>query len=90
MNNRYSFKRLFWSYTFCAIPFAILGSLLALFNIIPVEFNGSPRYGIQGFIILILYIPFFCLIFSSINWLALSFGGTLYDEFLKMLKRNNN
>ena len=83
MENKYSFKRLFWSYTFCVIPFAILGSILAAFNIVPVEFNGSPRYGIEGFIIPILYIPFFGLIFGFFNWLTLSFGGMLYDEFLK-------
>jgi hypothetical protein len=87
MENKYSFKRLFWSYTFCAIPFAILGSFLALFNVVPVEFNGVPRYGIQGFIIPILYIPFFGLVFSCTNWLALSFGGMLYDAFLKAIKR---
>lgn len=87
MENKYSFERLFWSYTFCFGPFAILASFFALFNVIPVEFNGSPRYGIQGFIIPILYSPFFGLIFSGINWLALSFGGMLYDAFLKTIKR---
>jgi hypothetical protein len=87
MENRYSFKRLFWSYTFCAIPFSILAAFLALFNVMPVEFNGTPRYGIQGFIIPILYTPFFGLIFGGFNWLALSFGGMLYDAFLKAIKR---
>jgi hypothetical protein len=87
MKNRYSFKQLFWAYTFCFIPFSVFAAFLALFNITPVEFNGSPRYGIQGFIILILCIPFVGLMFGVINWMVLNFGGMLYDAFLKAFKR---
>ncbi|MDB5086753.1 MAG: hypothetical protein JWR09_747 [Mucilaginibacter sp.] len=86
MNNRYSFKLMFWSYTFCAIPFLFFGGILSFFNVIPVEFNGSSRFGIQGFVIAVIFIPFFGLIFSCTNWLALNFGRFLYVTFLKAIK----
>jgi hypothetical protein len=89
MNKFFPFKKMFWSYTFCAIPFALLASILALFNVMPVYFNESPHYGIKGFIIPIVFIPFVGLLFSITNWLALNFGSILYNAFLKFLNRNS-
>jgi hypothetical protein len=87
MNNRYSFKLMFWSYTFCALPFLLLAGILSLLNITPVEFNGSPQYGIPGFAIAVIFIPFTGLILSCTNWLALNFGSFLYTAFLKAMKK---
>jgi len=87
MEKRYSFKRLFWSYTFCALPFLLLAGMLALFNLMPIYFNDTPRYGIQGLMIAILFIPFFGLMFGIFNWLALTFGGFFYDLSIKLIKK---
>jgi hypothetical protein len=83
----FSFNRLFWSYTFCFIPVAMLAGLLALFHVIPVYFNESPVYGIKGFVIAVLFIPFFGLLFSSMNWIVLNFGYFLYNMFLKIVRK---
>lgn len=88
MEQYFSFKKMFWSYTFCAIPFALLAGILALFSIMPVYFNGAPNYGFKGFIIPIVFIPFIGLLFSVTNWLALNFGTVLYNAFLRLTKKN--
>ncbi len=85
----FSFKRLFWSYSFCFIPLALLAGLLALFHVSPVYFNDLPTYGFKGFIISILFIPFFSLLFSAANWVILNIGYFLYNAFLRLLKKNN-
>jgi hypothetical protein len=87
--NRYSFKTLFWSYTFFLIPLAFLEGLLALFHIEPVYFNELPVYGFKGFIIPILFIPFLGLIFGAFNWVMLNFGYFLYGIYLKRFKKQN-
>ena len=83
----FSFKKLFWSYTFCAIPLALLAGLLALFHLSPVYFNESPVYGFKGFIIPILFIPLFGLLLSAGNWVVLNFGYWVYNLFLKAFKK---
>jgi hypothetical protein len=88
MDDKYfSFKKLFLCYLFCAIPFSLLAAFLALFNVVPVELNNSPRYGIDGFIIAILYIPFIGFMFSGASWLSLNFGLWVYKGFLTLTKR---
>jgi hypothetical protein len=37
----YSFKRLFLSYFFAIVPFALLGGILTLFNIAPLKADGK-------------------------------------------------
>jgi hypothetical protein len=85
--NYFSFKKLFWSYTFCAIPLALLSGLLALLHISPVYFNESPTYGVKGFIVPLLFIPFFGLLFGAVNWVVLNFGFFLYNAFQKAIKK---
>ncbi|MEO8885825.1 MAG: hypothetical protein ABI367_07155 [Mucilaginibacter sp.] len=80
-NKPYSFKKLFWIYTFCFMPLCVLGGILALFNISAVTFNDTKRYGFEGFIIAILFIPFFALVWATMNCLALNFGNRLYSKF---------
>ena len=87
MDKMFSFKRLFWSYTFCVIPFAVLAGLLALFGVSPIYFNEKPFYGIGGFFIAVLLIPFSGIILSSVNWVFLNFGYFLYSKFSMVFKR---
>jgi hypothetical protein len=88
MESKYfSFKKLFWASLFCVIPFSLLESFLALFNVVGVDFNGVLRYGIVGFIIPILFIPFIGFLFSGLCWLLLNFGNILYYRFLKLIKK---
>jgi len=87
MNNRYSFKLMFWAYTFCAMPFLILAGILSFFNVTPIVFNGNAQYGLQGFALAIIFIPFTGLILSCTNWLALNFGGFLFNAFLKAINK---
>lgn len=91
MDSKYfSLKKLFWTYTICSIPFALLAGILALFNVIPVYFNEIPFYGFKGFIITIAFIPFIGMLFSLTNWLALNFGVLIYRGFLKRIKKQNS
>jgi hypothetical protein len=78
----YSFKRLFLAYAFCAIPFSILGALLTLFNVVPVEFNGVSYYGLTGVLIISASTLFFALIFGVLNWITLNFGNYLYEKVM--------
>lgn len=88
MRNRYfSFKRLFWPYTFCVIPFALLFGFLALFHVIPFYFNELPFYGLKGLMVAVLTIPFCGIIFSVVNWVLLNFGEFLYRSFLNLFKK---
>jgi hypothetical protein len=88
-NKPFTFKRMFWAYIFCMIPFSLLAGILALFNISAVNFNDIPRYGLEGFFIAIALIPFVGLVFSVTNWLALNFGNFLYNKFTLLMKRKS-
>ncbi|MBB2144004.1 hypothetical protein GM921_00775 [Pedobacter sp. LMG 31464] len=79
----FSFKKLFFAYLFAMIPFSLLGGILSLFNIVPVNFNGNPTYGFKGFIVAILFTPFIALMFSGLNWLFLNLGVLIYRLFSK-------
>jgi len=81
---------MFWACTFAAIPFSILAAILALFNIVPVQFNGVDTYGWKATIIIILYLPFWSLIFGGLTWMVLNFGNLLHNEFLKLIKKKHS
>jgi len=90
-NKSFQFKKMFWAYVFGFTPFLLLCGILALFNVKAITFNGTPRYGIEGLVIAILFIPFFGLIFSVINWLILNLGNILYNKFVGLInKRSTN
>lgn len=87
MDRKYfSFKKLFWSYFFSFMLASLLVGLFALFHIYPIYLNESPKYGIQGFLIALLYIPFFGFIFCCLNWLILNLGCFLYEFYLRKFK----
>jgi len=87
--QNFPFKKIFFATTFFIIPFSILESFLAFFNVVPVDFNNSPRTGIFGFIIPILFIPFLGLMFSGLNWIVLNVGYWFYSLFFKSDKNSN-
>jgi len=87
MDTKYfSFKKMFWAYTICSIPFALLVGILTLLNIVPVYFNETPHYGFKGLIIIIVIVPFIGMLFGVTNWLALNFGVLIYRGFSKRIK----
>jgi hypothetical protein len=87
--NTFPFKKLFFACIFCTIPFSILESFLALFKIVPVNFNNIPRTGLIGFIIPILFIPFLGTMFSGFSWLFLNLGYWFYGVTLKVFKKKD-
>ncbi|GAB2983510.1 hypothetical protein GCM10027049_20920 [Mucilaginibacter puniceus] len=89
-NKPFPFKKIFWAFVFLFTPVTILSSLLALFNVVPVDFNGTPRYGFEGFITPILYLPFAILMMSALIWLMLNFGNWLRVKFSDLNNKGNN
>lgn len=83
----YSFKRLFLSLFFAQVPFLLLGSILILFNIIPITVNKKEYYGVEGFLYCILSGLFMSLVFTIINWIYLNLGNFIYLQTLKMFGR---
>jgi hypothetical protein len=88
--THYSFKKLFLAYLFGYMPFGLLSAILSLAHVLPIQFNERPYYGISGFVISILIIPFFGFIFGVINWLYLNFGNFIYNYTWKVLKSGKN
>jgi hypothetical protein len=82
----FSFKRLFWAYTISFTPFALIVGILSLLGIIPMYFNQIPYYGFIGLFIALLMIPFFGIVFSITNYLALNFGVVIYRLLHQLLK----
>ncbi|WP_268847844.1 hypothetical protein [Flavobacterium aestivum] len=78
------FKRVFITFLFGYIPFAILHIILNITEVIPVNFNGKEVYGIKGIIILVLFIPFVVLIVSFFVWLYFIFGNLVLRIIKKM------
>ena len=87
MDNQFSFKILFLSYTFFSIPFFFTIGLLSLFNLVPVELNGINYFGFVGLTISLLFIPFFGFLFSCLNWVVLNLGLKFYNLALKIAKK---
>ena len=79
----FPFKKLFFAIALFMIPFTVLESILALFDIAPVNFNNVPRTGWVGFIIPILFFPFMAVILSGSNWVVLNGGYWFYSLFFK-------
>jgi hypothetical protein len=63
---------------------ALLIAILTLVNVVPVNFNDEKYYGIQGVVIVILYIPFIGGTMAVVNWIFLSFGNFMLKLFLSM------
>lgn len=84
--NTFPFKKLFFATLFATIPFSLLEAFLALFKLVPVDFNNKETYGIAGFLVVIAFMPFIVLMLSGANWLFLNVGYSLYTFFCKAFK----
>lgn len=78
------FKRIFFTFLFGYLPFAILHIILNITGVIPVNFNGKGIYGVQGILVLVLFIPFVVLITSFFVWLYFIFGNLVLRIVKKM------
>ncbi len=81
MNNKERFNYLFKGYLFGYLPFGILFGLLSMFNIVPVNVNDTPYYGVIGFGLMLLLIPTMAIMFTILNWVFLSFGLWVYSIY---------
>ena len=52
------FKLFFWRFFFGCLPIVLLSSFLALLEIRPFIFNEQPIYGIKGFMLNLVFMPF--------------------------------
>lgn len=77
------FKRIFVTFLFGYFPFALLHIVLNLAGVLPVNFNGKEVYGIKGFLVLVLFMPFVVLIMTFFVWLYFIFGNFI----LKLVKK---
>ncbi|WP_299557143.1 hypothetical protein [Seonamhaeicola sp.] len=78
------FKLLFINFLFAYAPFALLIGVLSLFELVPVNFNDEKVYGIKGFIIIMLFIPFVAFILSFFTWLYFVIGNFFLNMFKKL------
>lgn len=79
------FKKIFITFFFAYLPFLILVSILAIFNIAPVNFNDEKVYGIKGAVILICLSPIMIAMFSAFAYLCFSFGNLILNAFITIL-----
>lgn len=79
------FRLLLIGYAGVSIPLGVLAAILALTRTAPANFNGESYYGIQGFAISLVTVPFYALIMSSITWLFLILGLRFARMSLKLL-----
>ena len=83
--KEFPFKKIFFATLFYVAPFSLLEAFLALFNVVPVNFNNKDVYGIEGFFIAIIFMPFIAIMLSGFTWFFLNFGFWLYTLFCRLL-----
>jgi hypothetical protein len=84
----YSLKKLLLAYTFAYAPFSLIAAILSLAGLLPVNFNGQHYYGISGFIITILTIPFVAIVFGVINRIYLNLGVFVGKKVIGLFKKS--
>lgn len=78
------FGKLFWNMFFCVSIFTIPISLMVLIGWIPFSFNDEPYYGISGFLMSLILIPFVPLCFAISIWIYYSIGNYFLRLFNKI------
>lgn len=78
------FKLLFINFLFAYTPFALLLGFLSLFDLVPINFNDEQVYGIKGFLVIVLFIPFVVFILSFFTWLYFVIGNFFLNLFKKL------
>jgi hypothetical protein len=79
------FKKIFVTLLFAYLPFLILYIILAVFGIMPVNFNDEKVYGLKAAIILICFAPFLVFMFSAFAYLSFVFGNFILRIFVTLL-----
>jgi hypothetical protein len=86
----FSAKSLFKLLLACNIgffaPLSLVLALLSLFGVVPMNFNDVEHYGFSGFIIHLLFMPFYVLMFTVLYWLVFSIGLKIYQGTYKLVK----
>lgn len=77
------FNKLYFTFLFGYLPFAILQIIFNIIGEIPVNFNGRETYGLKGVIVIILFIPFIVLMITFFVWLYFICGNFI----LRMIKK---
>ena len=77
------FQKLFITFLFGYLPFAIVHIILNILGIVPVNFNDAQVYGIKGSLVIILFIPFIVLMITFFVWLYFIFGNLI----LRLIKK---
>ncbi len=77
------FGFLFWNFLFGYLPFGLLVAILSLLGNVAFMLNDKPVFGLIGFIMYIILIPFIALILSSVCWVYLSIGNFILKQFGK-------
>lgn len=78
------FEKIFWNMFFCLAPLVLLGSLFVLFGTVPFTFNEEPYYGIVGFLMTLVLIPWVSLCFAIVFWMYYSIGNYFLRLFIKV------
>ena len=77
------FGFLFWNFLFGYFPIGLLIAILSLLGNVGFTLNNKEVYGLIGFILYIILIPFVALIFSSVSWMFLSIGNFILKQIGK-------
>ncbi|MBG9376084.1 hypothetical protein I5907_07555 [Panacibacter sp. DH6] len=78
--QKFNLKDLIIAYALGMLPFALLLAILSLAGVTPVVFNGTPQYGIKGFLIALLLSPIFGFIMGLVSFITLSIGRFIYNK----------
>jgi hypothetical protein len=82
-----TFSRLFITFLFGFLPFAIIFGILTITGIEPVTFNGEDYYGFAGLLVLLIATPITALVFAIFIYLYLLIGFLMLSGFKKLLIR---
>ncbi|CAL65915.1 membrane protein [Christiangramia forsetii KT0803] len=80
-----TFKRLFVTFLFGFLPFALFFSILSFLEVEPVSFNGEEYYGFRGTLIVMIATPISAFIFSIFIYIYLLLGYLVLNGLKKIL-----
>lgn len=79
------FKRIFITFLFGYMPFAIGHAILNIAGIVPVNFNDQEIYGVKGFFVILCFSPFIVLMLTIMFWVCFMFGNLILKVLNKIL-----
>tara|TARA_R100000935_G_C2731388_1_gene122111 strand:+ start:266 stop:565 length:300 start_codon:yes stop_codon:yes gene_type:complete len=80
-----TFKRLFVTFLFGFLPFAIFFAILSFLEIEPMKYNGEEYYGFKGALIVLIATPISAFIFSIFIYIYLLLGYLVLKGLKKIL-----